>query len=464
MAGKAGWAFGLAALAMVAGGAFGLGQANDATAFAPGIDARTHVGVASCGNTTCHGRQEADGVIVRQDEILQWQDPASQSGAHSRAYAVLSQPRALQIASRLGLGNPAGEPACLGCHTDNVPAGIRGARFQLADGVGCESCHGGAGGRDEGWLASHYAVGNSHAANVRRGLYPLDDPKARAAVCLDCHYGSQSSDQFTSHRIMAAGHPRLSFEIDLFSTLQQHWDEDADYRQRKGGSDHVRLWAVGQAMALERSLRLYANADRSAQGIFPEFYFFDCHTCHRRIYDDPDARPTALANPGRPIPAGYPAFQDENMIMLSAAARIIAPSLAERFDAASRAFHASLPRGRTASVEAAQALRNTATSLADAFAGGRFTRAQTFAIIDAVATGAVSERYTDYEGSVQAVMATDTLLNALVSQGTVAEGQVGGIRDDINTAYGAVREPNAYRPTEFRAALGRAASAIRGLQ
>ncbi|MFN2258428.1 MAG: hypothetical protein ABR601_01175, partial [Parasphingopyxis sp.] len=324
----------------------------------------------------------------------------------------------------------------------------------------CEACHGGAGGGGSGWLASHYAVGNSHAANVRRGLYPTDNPRARAALCLDCHFGSESPGQFTNHRIMAAGHPRLAFELDLFSSLQQHWDEDADYRQRKGATNHVKLWAVGQATALERSLRLYADQRLGTEGIFPEFYFFDCHTCHRRIYDDPDARPTGIANPARPIPRGFPSYQDENMIMLSAATRVVAPGLAERFDRDSRAFHAALAQGRSAALEAGGRLRASANALADAFASASFSRAQTFAIIDAVTSGAIAERYTDYEGSVQAVMATDTLVNALVSQGTISEGQVSGIRDDINIAYGAVREPNAYRPAEFRAALGRAAAAI----
>jgi len=464
MAGRANWAIAIAALAAAAGFAFGVGESHDATAAAAQASARTHVGVASCGGTTCHGRQEADGVIVRQDEILRWQEPSSASGSHSRAYQVLGQPRALRIAAELGIGNPAGETMCLGCHADNVPAARRGPRFQLSDGVGCEACHGGAGGRESGWLASHYAVGNSHSANVARGLYPLDNPRARASLCVDCHFGSAAAGQFVNHRIMAAGHPRLVFELDLFSTLQQHHDEDGDYIRRKGRTNHVQLWAIGQATALERSLTLFADQRLGSEGLFPEFYFFDCHTCHRRIYDNPDARRTGSGNPARPIPIGMPAFQDENMIMLSAAARVAAPAAAQAFDRDSRGFHAALGEGRTAGIAAAARLRDSARSLANAFAGASFGRDQSFAIIDAVASGAIMPRYTDYEGSVQAVMATDTLLNALVSQGTLSEASVGGIRSDINIAYNAVREPNAYRPAEFRAALGRAAAAIRRLR
>lgn len=460
MAGKAKWAIGLSAIAAAIGVSVGLGQSNDATAAAAQTSANTHVGVASCGGTTCHGRQEADGAVVRQDELMRWQEPSSATGSHSRAYAVLTNPRSQRIANELGIGNPASATMCLGCHSDYVPASRRGPRFQLSDGVSCESCHGGAGGGETGWLASHYAVGNTHAANVSRGLYPLEDPRARASMCLNCHFGSTAEGQFVDHRIMAAGHPRLVFELDLFSTLQQHHDEDGDYSRRKGRTNHVRMWAVGQATALERSLTLFQNQRFGTEGLFPEFFFFDCHTCHRRIYDDPNARPTGIANPSRPIPNGFPSYQDENIIMLAAAARVVAPNLADRFDRDSRAFHAAMTDGRSAATAAAARLRESARRLSNAFASASFNRQQSFAIIAAVSSEAIQPRYTDYEGSVQAVMATDTLVNALVSQGTLTEASVRGIRADINAAYAAVREPNSYRPLEFRQALRRASTAI----
>ena len=174
-------------------------------------------GVATCAGSTCHGRSEGNGAIVRQDEIASWQEPSSASGAHSRAYSVLASRRGRQIAQSLGLGAATSAPACLGCHATYVPQSRRGARFHTSDGVGCESCHGAA----EGWLQVHYEKGASHASNVRAGLVPLQDPQVRAKVCLDCHYGSTKTGQFVTHSMMAAGHPRISFELDLFSALQQ---------------------------------------------------------------------------------------------------------------------------------------------------------------------------------------------------------------------------------------------------
>ena len=73
-------------------------------------------------------------------------------------------------------------------------------------------------------------------------------------------------------------------------------------------------------------------------------------------------------------------------------------------------------------------------------------REATFAIIAAITGDALRPRFTDYAGSVQAVMATDTLLSALVAQGHVPDGAANAIRADINSAYRAVNDPNAYDP------------------
>lgn len=416
-------------------------------------------GVATCSGATCHGRPEGNGKVVRQDEIAHWQDPASQSGAHSRAYAVLSSPRGQQIARTLGLGSAASAPECLGCHATNPPVAARGSRFQISDGVGCESCHGPAG----GWLASHYTMAGSHAANVAAGLVPLDNPRARASVCLDCHFGSAKPGQFVSHRMMAAGHPRVSFELDLFSALQQHWDEDADYAKRKPRTDSVKLWAIGQAEAVRRSVSLFARGE-GMQGIFPEFYFYDCHSCHRPIHDGPERHLTFETNPARPIIFGTPPYNDENITMLGAVAKALVPGEAASFDAVSRDFHAAMGKGRTEAVAAAGRLAAAADRLAGVLSGASYGGDAGFRAIAAISDKATAPRFTDYEGSVQAVMAVDTLLNALVKDGRVTVGAAAGIRANINRAYAAVKSPDGYNPEAFRAALADAAHAVEALK
>ena len=407
-------------------------------------------GVASCAGSTCHGRADGDGKVVRQDELRLWQEPSSRGGAHSRTYAALISPRGQRIAGELGLGPAGSAAACLGCHA--TPAGTRGERFLTSDGVGCEGCHGPA----SGWIASHYAVGASHAGNVAGGMIALDNPKVRASVCLDCHFGSGKPGQFVTHSMMAAGHPRLSFELDLFSSLQQHWNSDPDYTARKPPSDGVRLWAVGQAEAVQRSLGLFARGDLAGNGIFPEFTFYDCHSCHRAIDDNPARARTFETNPGRPIPFGQPPYNDENIIMLSAVAQVLAPGEAARFEASARNFHAAMGKGRPEAVAAAGRLSAAASTLGAALARGPGGSDTAFQVIAAIGGRAISTRFTDYAGSVQAVMATDTLLNLLVREGRVTIGAAAGIRSNINRAYAAVASPTGYNPAAFRAALRQA--------
>ena len=415
-----------------------------------------HLGVASCAGSTCHGRAVADGKIVRQDEILRWQDPASQTGAHSRSYATLGNARSKAIAARMGIGAASSAPTCLGCHSD--PATARGAKFQISDGVGCEACHGGS----ANWIDVHKA--GNHAANLRAGLTALERPAVKAAICLDCHFGSADGNQFVTHEMMAAGHPRISYELDLFTALQSHHNEDGDYVARKGRINGVRVWAVGQATAVDRQLRLFSNASLATRGAFPELYFFDCHSCHRQINDNQKFMPTALENSGRPVAAGTVPFNDENFILLAAAAKVAAPGLAARFESDSKAFHLALTKDRASVVAAAAKLGATALALADAFQSANLDRSQTFAIIDMISSDAIGSRFTEFAGSTQAVMAIDTLVGAMVSAGQISGGAVAGIRSDINRAYAAVLNPNEYRPAEFRRALGGAVRTIRTLR
>jgi len=422
------------------------------------LAAGRYEGVASCAGSTCHGRADGDGKIVRQDELRLWQEPSSRGGAHSRTYAALTSLRGERIASTLGLGSASSAAACLGCHA--TPAVARGDRFLISDGVGCESCHGLA----SGWIASHHAVGASHAGNVAGGMTALDSPKVRAAVCLDCHLGSDRPGQFVTHAMMAAGHPRLSFELDLFSSLQQHWDVDADYTARKPSSDSVQLWAVGQAGAVQRSLNLFGRPDLATNGIFPEFTFYDCHSCHRGIDDNPERARTFETNPARPIPFGQPPYNDENIIMLSVVAQVLAPTEAARFDAAARAFHAAMGKGRPEAVAAAGRLSAAAGALGDAVSrrpGGSDTA---FHVIAAIGGRTISARFTDYAGSAQSVMAVDTLLNLLVREGRITVGAAAGIRANINRAYAAVASPADYSPGAFRVALRQAINAIGALR
>jgi hypothetical protein len=123
-----------------------------------------------------------------------------------------------------------------------------------------------------------------------------------------------------------------------------------------------------------------------------------------------------------------------------------------------------MARDRSQAVAAAQRLARTSRELADAFDRRNFDRRETLAILDAVLTGEIARRYTDYAGSAQAVMAADTLLSSLVSSGVVDRGAAQRVRPALDRAYREVRDPTSYRPETFRQALGEVAQAARSLR
>ncbi len=426
----------------------------------PLSDGLIHEGILSCSGSICHSRQEATGVIVRQNEILSWQDQTSTSGAHLRAYKILLSERSIALTKRLGMALPHEEPACLGCHSDNIPEALRGPKFQPDDGITCEACHGSS----VNWLSQHYEVNASHAKNVELGLYPLEDAQTRAEVCLSCHFGSSNDNQFVTHRMMAAGHPRISFELDLFTELQSHHDIDFDYAKRKKVQTGAHVWVIGQAAALKQQLTLFQNPALNKDGVFPELVFFDCLACHREISDDPDWRPEVRVNPGRPQAPGIVKFNDANMIMLLATALQIAPETAPRLDAEIKAFHKSLSGGERSTSDVTESLISLIDSLVAKTEETEFSKDKTLNIINTVIEDALTRRYTDYVSAEQAIMAVDTLLSSMIAANQVARADVTDMRGEINKGYNAVEDPNKYDQDQLTQALRNLQGSLKGLR
>ncbi len=124
--------------------------------------------------------------------------------------------------------------------------------------------------------------------------------------------------------------------------------------------------------------------------------------------------------------------------MLSAVAGVAAPGAAVRFDADARAFHAALGTDMASAMAVSGKLAQSARGLSDALERASFGPDAAFNVVAFIAKDSVASRFTDYEGGIQAVMAMDTLLNALVKQRRMTIGAAAGIRATINRAYAAV--------------------------
>ena len=236
--------------------------------------AAKYEGVAGCASSNCHGNVKVKtSTSVSQNEYQIWYT----HDAHSQAYKDLLGASSKRIGEHLGIERPEEDALCLSCHSTYSRKEDRGERFRLEDGVGCESCHGPA----ENYIKTHTLKGQTHAQNIELGMTNLYNLNDRAKVCLDCHLGNQ--DKTVNHRLIGAGHPRLSFELDTYGILQpKHWTIDKDYTERKGQYQAFSAFLSGQ---IERSLRMLREMAREvgADNRMPELSNYYCYTCHHSL-------------------------------------------------------------------------------------------------------------------------------------------------------------------------------------
>jgi hypothetical protein len=405
-----------------------------------------HLGVVNCANSLCHGSVSPwrDSNILR-NEYVTW----SRVDKHAtRAYPVLFEERSKRIAANLGLKEPAHRAKiCLDCHAENPPAAQRGERFNQGDGIGCEACHGPA----EKWIRTHVAPDATHAGNVSNGLYPTSDPVAQARLCLSCHFGNK--DKFVTHRMMGAGHPRMSFELDTFSQTQPpHFVIDADWQKRKRGWDTVRVWAIGQALAASELLDVLLDPKRSRDGLFPELVVFDCHACHHPMSD---VRWTARAgtSPGRIR------LNDANLLMLRQIVRQALPAdEANQFAERVNALHKAVAGDGGDTLEAAKALRATLDGLVRQLATRTFRPDDLRGMLAGLVDDGMNGQYRDYAGAEQATMAIGSLLNFLARRGDLKDPRAANAA--LDRLHETVRHDEKFRPERFQSALGELARTV----
>jgi hypothetical protein len=101
---------------------------------------------------------------------------------HASAFKTLGTPAADEIAKKKGFKTKAAEtPECLGCHTVTADAKLFDAKFDVKDGVQCESCHG------AGSAYKNMAIMKDKAKAAAAGLVMPADEAATTKLCVTCH-------------------------------------------------------------------------------------------------------------------------------------------------------------------------------------------------------------------------------------------------------------------------------------
>jgi Cytochrome c554 and c-prime len=238
------------------------------------------MGTGSCVGRSCHGSLEPlDQPASWQMEYTLW----SSRDPHARAYHVLHEPAAKQIARRLGLrdGNAHEASECLACHATPIsvvpmmPApDAQAVRRERSFGVGCEACHGSAVRWIDAHLTKAWRTKDPKAKWEDDGMVELADAATLVRTCAQCHVGDGREGRDVNHDLIAAGHPRLMFEASTYlANLPRHW--------KPKPRDEVQLWAVGQTVCAETAIESLKRID-----VWPEFAQYDCTGCHHELSDN----------------------------------------------------------------------------------------------------------------------------------------------------------------------------------
>lgn len=390
-----------------------------------------HLGVQSCAGSTCHGSniEFQDSGILR-NEYLTW----NQNDPHARAYKTLLTEESKRIAAKMGIGAAEKAPECLSCHADNVAAAQRGPQFNIVEGVGCEVCHGAA----EQYLESHTSA--SHQQNLQAGLYKTEDPFVRAEICVSCHVGDSDQRKIT-HEIMGAGHPRMSFELNTFSSIQPaHYRVDADYIKRKGDVSELQIWSVGQLVAAERFVQNVRDYPRS--GLFPELAHMDCLGCHQAM-----SKITWTQNPITKLPAGAMRYNEAYLLMAYQIVQMVEPDQAPSLLKSIRSFLKTDSNSKSfkATVSSLLAELNQAQQV---LASKPIKAQQGKKLLNELIDFALQSSHRDYMTAEQSAMAINSVMRVLDRDQALGENKLQAIAG-VNALFASLQDAEKYQPAKF---------------
>ncbi len=389
-----------------------------------------HMGVATCSSGVCHGQSvENKGENVMMNEYRTW----LQHDEHSGAYKLLLKPASKLMAKKLGLKSAHTAKICLDCHADNVPVEMRGKKFQLSDGIGCEACHGGS----ERWLSDHKEPGATHKKNIELGLYPSEKPPDRAKLCLSCHLGT--AHKFATHTIMGAGHPRLDLELESFTQNQPaHYKVDADYEKRKGSIKSVNMWLTGLVYKANSQMNLLQSKQFTKHSLFPELSFYECHSCHRGM--SPTRWPLEKAS--KSMPAGSVRLEDAPLVVLISVLKSVDQASSQKLFMALKQLHSSSLKSKDAIQKKAKNIQAILNEISTSLITKTLTKSQKQNMRKTLIIDASQNSFRDYSSALQVFYAIETI--------SIDLGDSDKYSKHLDKIFDKISDENKFYPDQFQ--------------
>jgi|RhiMetdeSRZDD1v2_1073273.scaffolds.fasta_scaffold208574_2 hypothetical protein len=396
----------LAALAVLLGA-----LAQPAEAELPISKEYKYTGTGSCAASSCHGAKKPAAKPGDPDDTYTiW----AAKDKHNKAYNTLTKKESVAIAQKMKIAKATESDKCLGCHALHVDKAqlTPKAKYDVADGVSCDSCHGPA----EKWLEGHdkgEKGGWPHSKSVSGGMYDTKDVLKRAELCVSCHLAIDAE-------MIAAGHPSMIFELDSFSQNQPpHWKDQKEFFGPLA-------WGTGQAAALRESAeqlatRLKGNASEALI---------------KESYDQTRGHAVSL----RPLLAQVAAEQGKTLETQVAAIDI---------------------KDKTKGAAAASTVATTAADLSKRMAQVKYTKDIVWNVLKAQVSDAERATSAGLRSAEQVAMAVDSLFRAAVAAGVkppeqkAIDAAIGKMFDELPT------KPADFDPKKFTTNLQNVAKNIK---
>jgi hypothetical protein len=252
---------------------------------------------------------------------------------------------------------------------------------------------------------------------------------------------------------MGAGHPRLSFELNTFSSIQPaHYQIDEDYIERKGSHSELQIWAIGQLVASEQLLKNIRAFPRS--GLFPELVHMDCLGCHQ-----PMSKVDWAPNPLTKLSAGALRYNDAHLLMSYQLAKTVSPSLANQVLSNTQAF---LNGGisSNSSDKLAAILLNDIKKIRSGLESSPLKQAQGKAILNALISNGLSASHQGYASAEQSAMAINSVLRVVETSQQDSQNKA-RLLSGVATMFKGVNNAERYRPDVFVSGLRKIQASLR---
>jgi hypothetical protein len=429
-------------------------KSSQADKDAGGSDLYSYMGAASCSGSACHGSTTPRTKLkIAQNEFFVW----SQKDKHTKAYEALLNPDSKRIALNLKIEKPEQSARCLVCHALKVEPDRQGALVELEEGVTCEACHGPA----EKWLGPHIRKDFDALKSTGLGIYPTKDLAKRSVKCLSCHLGG-GPDQIVDHELIGAGHPRLKFELDTYSSqMPAHWLPPKDKAARDWSG--ARAWAVGQAVALREQASLL-NAGRKTRGpLGPDFVHFDCYACHHDVVDhvrnitEEDKKLQRWrfrdygGKPGRLV------WNSSSYAVFRHVVNLISPEQGKALEQTVKAFHESLTgkRGSGESFEASLAkLSEISAQLVPKVSQYSFNQQNVLGLMRSIAGDGHAIGNGGFQAAEQAVLTLASLFDAY-TDATGSLPDAAAAREQLDALYKEIKDGRTFNQVRFEAVMSK---------